>query len=98
KVTTGTTATTFSPQANLTREQAATMLSRLANAMEKPLPQQASTFNDNDSIATYALEAVGQMQVTEIMGGVGANTFSPKSPYTREQSIMTIWRLFVIVK
>ncbi|MCL2153309.1 MAG: WG repeat-containing protein, partial [Oscillospiraceae bacterium] len=33
KVTTGTTATTFSPQANLTREQAATMLSRLANAM-----------------------------------------------------------------
>ena len=97
-VTTGTTETTFSPDANLTREQAATMLSRLANAMEKPLPQQVSTFNDNASIATYAFEAVGQMQVTEIMGGVGDNTFSPKSPYTREQSIMTIWRLFEIVE
>ena len=98
KVTTGTTETTFSPDANLTREQAATMLSRLANAMGKPLPQHASTFNDNASIAIYALEAVGQMQVTKIMGGVGDNTFSPKSPYTREQSIMTAWRLFEIVK
>ena len=82
----------------LRSEQAATMLSRLADAIGKPLPQQTSTFNDNGSIASWAFDAVGQMQVTGIMGGVGDNTFSPQGPCTREQSIMTIWRLFEIVK
>jgi len=38
------------------------------------------------------------MQATGIMGGVGNNTFAPKSDYTREQSIMTMMRLFDIVK
>ena len=85
----------FSPNDNLTREQAATMLSRLADAMGKPLPKQAATFTDNSSISSWALEAVGQMQATEIMGGIGNNTFAPKNPYTREQSIITIMRLYM---
>ena len=97
-VTTGTTSTTFSPDVDLTREQAATMLSRLANAIGRPLTQETATFNDNADIASWAFDAVGQMQVTGIMGGVGDNTFSPQGPYTREQSIMTIMRLYEIVK
>ena len=88
----------FGPDNPLTREQAATMLSRLAEAIGKPLTQQAAAFNDKSSIASYALDAVGQMQATEVMGGVGNNTFAPKSPYTREQSIITIMRLYDIVK
>jgi hypothetical protein len=40
----------------------------------------------------------GQMQATGIMGGVGNNTFAPKDPYTREQSIITIMRLYDVVK
>ena len=86
----------FSPDSQLTREQAATMLSRLADAIGDPLPKQAATFADKDSVAPWALEAVGQMQATGIMGGVGNNTFAPKSPYTREQSIITVLRLFDI--
>ena len=74
------------------------MLSRLAAAIGKPLTQQAATFNDNDSISSWAFDAVGEMQATGIMGGVGNNTFAPKSDYTREQSIITIMRLFDIVK
>lgn len=88
----------FSPDASLTREQAATMLSRLATAIGKPLTEQAPTFADNGSISSWASGAVGQVQVTGIMGGVGNNTFAPKDSYTREQSIVTVLRLYEVVK
>ena len=88
----------FSPDATLTREQAATMLARLANAMSKPLETSAASFADNKSASDWALEAIGQMQASGIMGGVGENKFAPKVEYTREQSIITIWRLFEILK
>ncbi len=88
----------FAPNEPLTREQAATMLSRLAEVLEKPLPSHPSTFADNDSISTWAIDSVGQVQVAGIMGGVGNNTFSPTGAYTREQSIMTMLRLYRVVK
>ena len=88
----------FDPNANLTREQAAAMLSRLADAIDKPLTKQAATFADNTTISSWAIEAVGQVQTAGIMSGVGNNTFAPKDPYTREQSIITMIRLWNIVK
>lgn len=88
----------FDPDGKLTREQAATMLSRLANALGKPLTAQAPTFADNASISAWALDAVGQVQAAGIMGGVGDNAFAPQSDYTREQSILTIGRLYELVK
>ena len=90
--------TTFSPDLELTREQAATMLSRLAEALEKSLPEEEATFADVDSVSEYAVEAVGQMQATGIMQGFEDNTFAPRSPYTRQQSIMTIMRLFNVLE
>jgi hypothetical protein len=84
----------FDPNASLTREQAATMLARLANAIGKPFPMIASTFADTGSVSSWALTAVGQVQAAKIMGGTGSNMFSPKNPYTREQSIVTILRLY----
>lgn len=88
----------FSPDSALTREQAATMISRLADAIGTPLSGQAATFSDNADVASWAIVAVGQMQSTGIMGGMGNNTFAPKSDYTREQSITTMLRLFIIVQ
>jgi hypothetical protein len=88
----------FSPDAMLTREQAATMLARLANAIGKPLDSHTATFVDFYEIAGFARDAVGQMQRSGIMGGVGENRFSPKGDYTREQSIVTMLRLYDIVK
>ena len=97
-VTTGTgDGTTFSPNLNLTREQAATMLSRLAVALANPLPSPAPTFADNADLATWSFDAVGQMQATNIMGGIGGNRFDPRGAYTREQSIITIVRLWDIL-
>ena len=54
--------------------------------------------SDLSAISAYALDPVGQMQATKIMGGVGDNTFAPQNPYTREQSIVTILRLYNTVK
>jgi hypothetical protein len=88
----------FAPDDKLTREQAAAMLARLAEAIGKPLTKKAPAFNDNGSISPWAKEGVGQIQAAGIMGGVGNNTFAPKDPYTREQSIITILRLYSVMK
>ena len=84
----------FDPTAELTREQAAVMLARLSEAFGKPLPKQTAAFNDSAAISDWAFESVGQVQAAGIMSGTGDNAFAPKDPYTREQSIVTIMRLF----
>ena len=84
----------FNPNGELTREQAATILVRLADALGRPLPEGAASFADNSSIASWALDSVGRAKAGGIMDGTGNNTFSPQGAYTREQSIMTAYRLF----
>jgi hypothetical protein len=83
----------FAPNDTLTREQAATMLSRLAAALEKPIPEAEPTFVDNNRISYWAFDAVGQIQAAGIMQGIGGNIFSPQDPYTIEQSITTMLRM-----
>ena len=84
----------FNPNGELTREQAATILVRLADALGQPLPEGTASFADNSSIASWAIEAVGRAKAGGIMDGTGNNQFSPQGAYTREQSIMTAYRLF----
>ena len=87
----------FDPNSALTREQAATMLARLASAVERPLTIKATTFTDKGGISFWAYDAVGQVQASGIMDGVGGNTFAPKQLYTREQSIITLLRIYKFV-
>jgi hypothetical protein len=87
----------FDPNAELTREQAAIMLSRLAYAIGRPLPAHTSTFYDNENISQWAIDGVGRVQNLGIMGGVGNNMFDPQGAYTREQSIMTFLRMFYVL-
>ena len=84
----------FDPDQPLTREQAAAMLARLAQALERPLDTRTADFSDSGSISDWALQAVGQMQEAGIMDGVGEGRFDPQAPYTREQSIVTALRLY----
>jgi len=88
----------FDPNAELTREQAAVMLSRLADALDQPLPREAASFADNNSISHWAADAVGRVQVTEVMIGLGDNRFAPQGGYTREQAIVTMMRLFHVTR
>lgn len=82
------------PNGTLTREQAATMLARLADALGKPLKSQKLTYSDKNDIAYWAYSSVGMVSGSGIMNGVGDSRFSPKGSYTREQSIATMLRLY----
>lgn len=84
----------FDPNGQLTREQAAAILSRLAGVLGINLDQAAPAFADNASISSWATDAVGQMQASGIMGGVGNNQFGPQGTYSWEQSIATLMRLY----
>ena len=84
----------FAPNDSLTREQSAVMLARLAEALGQPYAPAAPTFTDNAQISSWALGQVGQVQEAGIMWGVGGGRFAPKDSYTREQSIVTLLRLF----
>ena len=87
----------FAPNDSLTREQAAVMISGLAEAIGKSLAKQAPDFSDNGLISLWAFNGVGQVQGEGIMSGTGNNMFSPKSPYTREQSIITLKRTYDVL-
>ena len=84
----------FAPDETITREQAALILSNLMKAMGNPLDASVPVFDDNDSISSWAVSAVGDVQGSGIMSGVGNNMFSPNTNYTREQSIVTLLRIY----
>ena len=88
----------FDPNGPLTREQAATMLSRLAEAAGHPLAAGTASFADSAAIASWAAGAVGQVQAAGVMQGTGGGNFTPQGSYTREQSILTILRLYQLLK
>ena len=84
----------FDPEGELTREQAAVILARLAAAAGKPIPAFEAVFSDIDSVSPWALAGVGQVQGIGIMSGTGADLFSPKDNYCQEQAAITLLRLF----
>ena len=84
----------FAPNDRLTRQEAATILSRLMEKLNIPLITKPSGFADNTDIAGWALEAVGQMQATGIMNGMGNNQFKPLEPYSIEQAIITLLKVY----
>ena len=88
---------TFDPGGLLTREQAATMLVRLAAAAGRPRPQAEPDFTAAGAISSWAREAVGQVQESGIMNGVGEGRFAPGERYSREQSILTMYHLYQLL-
>ncbi len=87
-ITTGTSATTYSPGDPVTRGQMAAFLWRYAG---KPAPAGASPFTDVSSDAYYA-EAVAWLVGEGITTGTSATTFSPDDPVTRGQMAAFLWR------
>ena|GEM_PF-1206401 len=87
----------FDPNSPITREQAAVMLNRLVELFGFHSHNVFPQFDDHQEISAWAMLAVGHIQAREIMSGVGGNRFAPQDLYTREQSIVTILRLFDMV-
>ena len=90
---------TFDPESLITREEAVTILSRIADFVNIDIPKISDNiYSDEENISVWAKEAVKKMEAINVMKGVGENMFSPKSNYTREQAIVTMLRIYNIIK
>ena len=90
--------TTFDPYGQITRQEAATILYRLCNALGYKLPKgNADNFADSAKIAPWAKDAVAAVSAAGIMNGVGNNNFDPTGVYTCEQSALCILRTYKLI-
>ncbi len=87
---------TFGPDDPITRQEAAAMLDRVYRTYaNKPLDTAELTqYQDEAEIGAWAKDPVARMVQYEIMTGTEEDRFSPLSPYTREQCIVTFDRLY----
>ena len=80
----------FSPNGAFNREQAATMIMNACRAIGADTDDPpASGFADLDKAAGWARAGIDFVRAYGIMQGMGNDSFSPKSEFTREQSIIT---------
>lgn len=85
----------FDPDAGITRQEAAAFLTRTAAGLGMDtFSTKRSEFVDNSLVGHWFREAVEFVSQTGVMGSVGKNAFDPLGTYTREQSYITIYRLF----
>jgi len=87
----------FSPNDLITREQAATLLMRIYRYLggeESGSVKASEPFADESQIAAWAKEAVQEAKAYSIMNGVSGNRFDPRGTYSKEQTIVTLYRLY----
>ncbi|GGA05608.1 hypothetical protein GCM10008018_59510 [Paenibacillus marchantiophytorum] len=80
----------------ISRQDKATMLYRAVKAINIVLPNKeaAAAFKDQETIATYATDAVATMQQEGIMNGFDIGTFALEEYATRAQAAVMVYRLF----
>lgn len=95
EIVSGTGGGRFNPNGQITRQEAAAMLTNMAgNVFGLNVGAKSSNFNDRGQISDWAKGSVDFVYEYGIMSGTGNNAFAPQSPYTREQSIVTILRMY----
>ena len=88
-VTTGTTATTFSPDATCTRAQAVTFLARALSAKASG----AAEFSDVPADSYFA-DAVAWAAANGVTNGIGDGLFGPDNSCTRAQIVTFLFRAY----
>lgn len=87
----------FAPADLLTREEAATILWRMADGLGCVAEDPSITlYSDHSDIASWAQSPVYVVYTLGIMQGTGTE-FSPKANYTVEQAVATMVRLYDVV-
>ncbi len=97
-ITMGTTDTTFSPYAKITREQMATMIYRYATLVgaEWTILAEAG-FIDKAEISTYANYQVNWAAEKGIITGYPDGSFAPKAEATRAEAVVMLTRLMTLL-
>ncbi|MBP3360014.1 MAG: S-layer homology domain-containing protein [Clostridia bacterium] len=83
--------THFGAQDNITRQDMAVIVSRIAEIFEIKTENGGAEFSDGGEISDYAKEAVSRLSGAGIINGMGDGTFSPKSYVTRAQGAKVIY-------
>ena len=94
-VVNGMSATTYEPDAPVTRQDLATILYRFSNevAQKKLLSDKTyDGFDDEDSIADYAKDAVEEFYKASIINGKTKTEFAPKDTATRAEAAAMVHR------
>lgn len=87
----------FDPTANITRQEAAKMLALGAKVLGADITATEVEFADAADIYAWAKDYINYVNGIGVMKGTSTTTppnFSPLRTYTREQSILTVYRLF----
>lgn len=93
-ITSGTSATTFSPDATLNRQQMATFLYRTLRYIEKNSDYKYTSYTsklanyvDNAQLESWAVESMAFMNALDLIKGTSDTTLSPNNKCTIEQAI-----------
>ena len=83
----GTSATTFAPNASITREQMAAILYRYAQYKGYDVTKKAdlSGYSDNSQVSAYAKDALAWANAAKLINGVANTTLAPQGNATRAQ-------------
>ena len=93
-IVSGTSATTFEPAAEISRQDMAVMLYNYAQQAGVQLEQTTVTpFTDEGSIAAYALPAVQALHNAGVISGMPDGSFQPQATTTREQACVVLCAL-----
>ena len=93
-IVSGTSATTFDPNATISRQDMAVMLYNYTQQYGVQLNQTAVTaFTDESSIAAYALPAVQALHRAGVFSGMPDGSFQPYATATREQACVVLCEL-----
>lgn len=82
----------FNPDAPITREQAATMISNYKNLADSN-HEEIYNFQDKNQISSWAKDAVEGVVERGYMNGYSDKTFKPKSNITRAEAVVTLSRV-----
>ena len=87
--------TIFAPHDFLTREEAATILSRVLTLLgaDEDAAESDFVFADDADISDWAKESVYRLNRSGLLCGTGDNAFSPKHYFTKEQAIAVVQRI-----
>lgn len=96
----GVSETSFNPDANITREEMAAMLSRAFKKIigTDEINFEEKIFPDNDKISSWAVADISLMNSVGIMKGDENGNIRPSDNTTNEEAILLVYRTFILQK
>ena len=96
-IVTGMDDNSFMPDREITRQDMAVMLYRLAKLLGKASDAELSSFADFDTISDYAKEGVSFLKQRGIVSGDETGSFKPNDSATRAEAAQMIYKFIQII-